>query len=339
MQNFSNIKIAMLGAAKIGHWGLVKPARKVSGIDLYAVAARDPERARSYAEKYQIPVVHDSYEALLADPDIDAIYNPLPNSLHCEWTIRAIEAGKHVLCEKPFSANADQAQAMCDAAHKNNRVLMEAFHYRFHPMVERMQNAVAKLGKIRRIETNMCVPLYSGKDIRYRYDLAGGACMDVGAYAVNVLRLLAASSIDEELKENPQIEAVQVKFRGKNIDRSMKVDVCWDNGASGRIHFSLFSSTLLKMSIKVIGEKGELNVVNPYLPHIFNRFELRLNEKMVREKVKGEATYTYQLKEFVSRINAGGPYVSDLSDSIENMRMIDAIYEKAGLPLRGLKIN
>jgi len=194
------VKIAMLGAAKIGNWGMVQPCQKIEGAELYAVAARDKSRAEEYSRKYKIPRVHNSYESMLEDPEVDAIYNPLPNSLHCEWTVRALEAGKHVLCEKPFASNAQEARQMQDAAHSNQRVLMEAFHYRFHPLAKRLQEAVGQLGKIEHVETNMCVPLFSPRDIRFDYGLGGGALMDVGAYTTNLLRLLASSSGEEALQ-------------------------------------------------------------------------------------------------------------------------------------------
>lgn len=336
MSDGHTLKIAMLGAANIGDWGLVKPARVVEGVDLYSLAARDRTRALSYARKHDIPAVHESYESLLADPNIDAIYNPLPNSLHCEWTIRALDAGKHVLCEKPFSCNAAEARQMAQAATRNNRVLMEALHYRFHPMAARMKDAVSQLGAIHRIETNMCVPLYSPKDIRYRYELGGGAAMDVGAYAVSLMRFLASASQEEVLAKNPLIKSARVKLRGEHIDRAMKVDVQWDNGTTGRLHFSLWSSALLKLSARVVGEHGELRVSNPYLPHISNSLKLQIGATKTKEKVAGDATYTYQLQEFVDRIRKTGPYASDVSDAIGTMEMIDAIYDAAGLPRRGL---
>ncbi|MGJ8685870.1 MAG: Gfo/Idh/MocA family protein, partial [Spongiibacteraceae bacterium] len=262
MDDKSELKIAMLGAARIGRWGIVKPAQEVTGVQLYAVAARDNTRARDYAGRYNIPVVHSSYEDMLADPNVDAVYNPLPNGLHCEWTIKALDAGKHVLCEKPFSSNADEARQMAAAASRNNKVLMEALHYRFHPMATRMQSAVAELGSLRHIETNMCIPLPMMNDIRYDYGLGGGAAMDVGAYAVSLMRFLAEASADPLLAVMPEIVAVDVKLRRKNVDRAMKVDVRWPNGTTGRLHFSLWSAALLKMSAKVVGEKGELDVLN-----------------------------------------------------------------------------
>ena len=140
--------------------------------------------------------MHDSYAALLADPDIDAIYNPLPNGLHAEWTIAALEAGKHVLCEKPFTANAKEAEDVAAVATRTGLVVMEAFHYRYHPLAQRMREIVesGELGTIRRVETALCFPLPKFSDIRYQYDLAGGATMDVGTYTVHMARLLGARS-------------------------------------------------------------------------------------------------------------------------------------------------
>jgi predicted dehydrogenase len=172
---------------------LLSPAKSVAEVAVTAVAARDPQRARAFADRHKIPHVHASYGDLLADPSVDAVYNPLPNSLHCEWTIRALEAGKHVLCEKPFSANAKEAEQMAAAASHAGRVLTEAFHYRHHPLAARMVEIATDgtLGRVQHIETNMCVPLPLPGNIRYRRDLAGGATMDTGAYAIHMLRHLA----------------------------------------------------------------------------------------------------------------------------------------------------
>jgi predicted dehydrogenase len=334
--NVSGLKIGMLGAAKIGNWGLVQPCRRVEGVTLHAVAARDRQRADAYAKRYAIPVVHNSYQALLDDPALDAIYNPLPNSLHCEWSLKALDAGKHVLCEKPFASNAREAEAMADAAQRTGRVLMEAVHSRFHPMAQRMKDAVAQLGHIHSITTNMCVPLYSPKDIRYRYDLAGGATMDLGVYALGLLRRLASAAENPGLRKPAEIVSAEPLLRGPAIDRAMKVALRWEDGTQGRVHYSLWSASLINLSAHVAGSNGELRVINPYLPQVWNRFSLRLNGKRSVERIKGESTYTYQLREFVRRIRGDGAYPWDLAESLESMRMIDAVYEKAGLPIRGL---
>src|SRR5690349_16885342 len=186
------VRIGILGAARIAPAAAIKPAHNVPEATIAAVAARDRTRADAFASKHGIPRVHESYADLVADPDIDAIYNPLPNGLHAEWTIAALEAGKHVLCEKPFTANTKEAEAVAAVATRSGLVVMEAFHYRYHPLAERMRAIVesGELGVIRRVETALCFPLPKFSDIRYQYELAGGATMDVGSYTVHIARLL-----------------------------------------------------------------------------------------------------------------------------------------------------
>src|SRR6202035_3691822 len=205
------LRIGTLGAARVTPHALIKPARQIPEVTVSAVAARDPERARRFAARHRIRQVHLSYQALIDDPAIDAIYNPLPNSLHAAWTLRAIEAGKHVLCEKPFTANAAEAAEVAAAAKDSGLVVMEAFHYRYHPLARRMRDVVGgpaasvaaaaepgaragsasgELGGLRYLEASVCFPLPRFSDIRYSYDLAGGATMDAGCYAINCLRLL-----------------------------------------------------------------------------------------------------------------------------------------------------
>ncbi|MGH3409084.1 MAG: Gfo/Idh/MocA family protein [Streptosporangiaceae bacterium] len=147
------VRVGTLGAARIAPTALVRPARVVPEVVVTAVAAREPARAREFADKHGIPVVHDSYEALIGDPEIDAIYNPLPNSLHAPWTLRAIAAGKHVLCEKPFASNEAEAAEVADAAKSAGVVVMEAFHYRYHPLARQMQQiAAGELGELQHVE-------------------------------------------------------------------------------------------------------------------------------------------------------------------------------------------
>src|SRR5213593_4973843 len=153
------LRFGILGAARIAPMALVRPARRVTEATVLAVAARDPERARQFAARHGIPRVQPSYDALLADPEIDAIYNPLPNSLHAPWTIRALEAGKHVLCEKPFAASVAEAEAMAGAAERAGRVLVEAFHYRYHPLFARLRAILGsgELGVVRHLEAHFCI--------------------------------------------------------------------------------------------------------------------------------------------------------------------------------------
>src|SRR5215207_6212922 len=153
MTSSSPIRMGVLGAAAIVPVALMGPARSIPEVQVTAIAARDPQRARSFARRYKIPRVHQTYEDLLQDPEIDAIYNPLPNGLHAEWSIRALEAGKHVLCEKPIASNASEATQMAEAAERTGRVLVEAFHWRYHPLAARMREVVqTELGELRHVE-------------------------------------------------------------------------------------------------------------------------------------------------------------------------------------------
>jgi len=206
-------------------------------------------------------------------------------------------------------------------------------------MATRIAEAVPQLGSLRHIEASMCAPIFPRRDIRYSYELAGGAGMDVGAYAVSMMRYIAAASGDAALRANPEVISTRVKLRGEHIDRLMKVDVRWSNGVTGHLHFSMLSPALLKMSTRVIGENGELYVNNPYHPHMFNRFKLRLGQQKTSEKIAGEANYNYQLREFVQRINQGEWRNSYLEESIATMEIIDSIYDAAGMPRRGQNLE
>jgi predicted dehydrogenase len=193
MSSSSPIRIGILGAAAIVPMALTNPAGSVRDAQVLAIAARDPKRAYRLAKKYHIPRVHQTYGALIADPDIDAIYNPLPNSLHAEWTIRALKAGKHVLCEKPLSSNAAEAEEMAQVARETGLILSEAFAYRYYPLAERVKQIIksGELGSIQHIEAKFSFLLPVPNNIRFNYDLAGGALMDCGCYPVSLIRYLA----------------------------------------------------------------------------------------------------------------------------------------------------
>ena len=182
-----------MGTARIANQALIKPARQLDSVDVIAIASRDTERARTYAEKYKIVRSYGNYEDLLKDPEVDAVYIPLPNGLHGEWAIKALQAGKHVLCEKPVASNADQAREMQKVANDTGLILTEAFHYRYHPLMGRIMEIVTsgELGKLKHINSTMCFHLPSKTDIRMYYDLAGGATMDAGCYAIKIARTVA----------------------------------------------------------------------------------------------------------------------------------------------------
>jgi predicted dehydrogenase len=324
------LRIGILGAARIAPMAIIRPARRVPDAVVAAVAARDPGRAQAFARKHGIPRVAASYDALVADPEIDAVYNPLPNSLHAAWSIKAMEAGKDVLCEKPLASNATEAHTMAQAASRHGRMLVEAFHYRYHPLAARMKAIVdsGALGAVRHVEATMCIPLVVPGDIRYRWELAGGATMDIGCYAINMVRFLAGAE--------PEVVRAAARLASPRIDRWMTADLVFADGRTGRITCSLFSAALLRLQVVVRGERGELRVFNPLAPHFYHRLRLRTPDGTNTERVAGDATYTHQLRAFVDAVRTRHVPPTDPADAIANMRVIDAVYEKAGLPRRGM---
>jgi predicted dehydrogenase len=322
------VQIGVLGAARIAPRALIKPAKTNADVVVAAVAARDVSRAQAFAGKHGIHRVHGSYEALLDDPDIDAVYNPLPNGLHGKWTRAALAAGKHVLCEKPFTANAAEAREIAGLAAQSDRVVMEAFHYRYHPLALRIEEIIAsgELGKVERVEAALCFPLPKSSDIRYNYSLAGGATMDAGCYPVHMVRTFGGST--------PEVVSAQAKLRGPQIDRAMTAEVRFAEGHTGRIRCSMWSSRLLEISAHVVGDQGELHALNPVLPQLYHRLSVRSSTGKRVERFPRRASYAYQLDAFAAAVLRGEPVKTTPEDAIENMTVVDAIYRAAGLLLR-----
>lgn len=320
------IRIGVLGAARITPIALLGPAQGLEGVEVTAMAARDKTRATKFAAKHGIATVHDSYDALLNDPNIDAIYNPLPNSHHMEWTIKALEAGKHVLCEKPMAANADQAQAMKDAADRTGMILAEAFHWRYHPLCARVQEIMTsgEIGEVQHIHARFCIPLPEPKNIRWRLDLAGGATMDTGCYTVNMLRVMAGAE--------PHIISAKAKQIRPGVDRSMQAQFRFDDGRTGSICTSMLGWPLVALYIQVRGSEGDMHVTNPLGPHLYNKITVNTDAATRSEKVSGKrATYSYQLEAFRNWLRDGVPMPSDAADGVRNMQVIDDIYRAAGM--------
>jgi predicted dehydrogenase len=324
----AKLRIGVLGAARIAPLALINPAKENGEVVVAAVAARDVSRAQSFAAKHGIARVHDGYEALINDPEVDAIYNPLPNGLHGRWTRAALAAGKHVLCEKPFTANAAEAREIADLATQSDRVVMEAFHYRYHPLALRIEEIIAsgELGRLQRVEAAMCFPLPKFSDIRYNFALAGGATMDAGCYAVHMVRTFGGST--------PEVVSAQAKLRDKQVDRAMTAELQFAEGHTGRIRTSMWSSTVLNMSAKVIGEGGELKVFNPVVPQLFHRLTVKSSDGRRVERFGRRASYTYQLDAFAAAVLRGEAVKTTPEGAVENMTVIDGIYRAAGLPLR-----
>jgi len=323
------IRIGVLGAARIVPAALIHPARLVAGVEVTTIAARDPARAQRFSATHGIAGTHATYADVLADPDVDAVYIPLPNSLHHRWTLAALAAGKHVLCEKPLAANAAEAAQMVRAAEQAGLVLMEAFHYRYHPLAARMKAIIdsGELGTVRRIETRVCFPLLRRNDIRFRYDLAGGALMDAGCYAIHMARFLAGAE--------PEVVAAQAHLRSEQVDRRVLATLTFPDGVSGRVECSLFSHKLLDVQAIVTGDRGVMRVINPVLPHLFHCLFVRTTARLRWERVLGRSTYAHQLEAFMSAVRTGAAPPTGPTDALANMRVIDNVYAAAGLRLRG----
>ena len=321
----SRVRIGILGAARIASAALIKPANESDEVVVAAVAARDVSRAQAFAAKHGIAQVHGSYEDLLADPNVDAVYVPLPNGLHGKWTAAALTAGKHVLCEKPFTANAAEARGIVDMAAKSDRVAMEAMHYRYHPFALRVEQIIAsgELGTLQRVETADCfwLPKFSANP--YNYSLAGGALMDLGCYAVDMLRAFGGST--------PEVLSAQAKLRGPQVDRAMTAELRFAGGHTGHLRCSLFSTAPPHFTARIIGDRGELRL-NPLIP--FQMFSVRSADGKRVERFPVRPPYAYQLDAFAAAVLRGEPVRTTPQDAVENMTVIDAIYRAAGLPIR-----
>jgi predicted dehydrogenase len=233
-----------------------------------------------------------------------------------------------VLCEKPFTANAAEAREIADLAAKSDQVVMEAFHYRYHPLALRTEQIIAsgELGKLERVEAALCFPLPKFSDIRYNYSLAGGAMMDAGCYAVHMARTFGGST--------PEVVSAQAKLRDPQVDRAMTAELRFAEGHTGRVRCSMWSSRLLEITAHVVGDRGEVRLFNPVTPQFFHRLSIRSSDGKRVERFPRRPSYAYQLDAFAGAVLRGEPVKTTPADAIENMTVIDAIYRAAGLPLR-----
>ncbi len=323
----SPLRIGILGAAGIAPEALINPARENDEVEIVAVAARNRDRAVEYATEHGIPTVYDSYEELLADPNIDVVYNPTPNGLHGVWTVAAVAAGKHVLCEKPFTANAEEARAVVAAVSSSDRIVMEAFHYRYHPLTLRTIEIVqsGELGKLVSVEAGFGGMGRPHDDIRWSWPLAGGALMDVGCYPVHLLRTVVGF-------EPTVTSAVAVEGEPK-VDGDMRIELEFPGGITGLVRTSMQSPESYVYA-KFVGEDGELEVENAFIPMRGNKLTIKAGGETRSETTTTEPSYNFQLRALADVLLRGAPVVTDLDGAVKNMDVIDAAYLAAGLPRR-----
>jgi predicted dehydrogenase len=324
------IRIGILGAAKIAPKAVIAPASARTDCEVIAMAARDADRARAYAEEHGIPHVADSYEDLLARDDIDLIYNALPPHRHADLTIAALEAGKAVLCEKPFAMNAVEAAQMVEASTRTGKPLIEAFHYRFHPAFQRVFDIVrsGQLGVVHRIEAAFDVTIpYRPGELRHTLTVGGGALMDLGCYPLHAVRTLIGAE--------PTVVSATAQCEHPGVDLKTVAEVTFPGGETASIHTSMAPDTPFNAWIRVVGSDGHLEITNPIHPHRGHSIATTIKGKAETFKVDGQATYDHQLAHVMDVMAGRTAPLTGGKDAVGNMMAIDAIYRAAGLNPRG----
>jgi predicted dehydrogenase len=317
------LRIGILGAAKIAPNAVINPARDNPDFVISAVGARDPERARAYAAEHKIPHVAADYDALVRHPEVDVVYNALPPSGHAQWSIAALEAGKAVLCEKPFTMNAAQVRPMIEAARRTGRVLVEAFHNRHHVVMKRAVEIVrsGELGKLIRAEATFGVPIpYREGELRWTRERGGGALMDLGTYPVMALRTV--------LGGEPKVVRAKCKM-DHGVDVSTVADLDFA-GVPAALSTSM-APERFGANLTVEGANGKLEIMNYLAPQMGCRFTVTTGGQTRDEPTQGDATYVAQLKELGDVLLRGKTQLVSLEDSLGNMTAIDAIYAAGGV--------
>ncbi len=316
---------------KILNWGLLSTARinralipplQVSKRNhLLAVASRTQEAVDRYAREQKISRAYGSYEALLADPEIDVIYNPLPNHLHAEWTIKAVEAGKHVLCEKPLALRVEEVDAMQSAARKHDRVVAEAFMYRHHAQTLKVQELVGNgsLGRLKVIRGSFSFVLAREGDVRLHTAMGGGSLWDVGCYPISYARTVAGG--------NP-LEVFGWQVTGPTgIDETFVGQMRFDHDLYAQFDSSF--AIPFHTFMEIVGSEGTLSIPNPFKPEPDEKIYLTRNERTETIKIKGQQLYLGEVEDLADAILLGRDPRISLEDSRANVAVICALLESA----------
>ena len=328
------LRIGILGAARIAELAIVKPAH-VTGTRLVTVAARDRRRAEAFAAEHGVERATDSYAAVLADPEVEVVYNPLPNALHGPWNLAAVEAGKHVLSEKPFASTAEEAAEVRAAARDTGVTVVEGFHYLFHPVMQRLFALLdsGELGELQRVDALIAMPEPDDGDPRWSFDLAGGALMDLGCYGLHAHRTLGRWAGGE-----PELVDARAKERAgaPGVDEWLEADLRFPSGATGAVRCSM-AHPRFEMTLHVTGSRGEATVQDFVQPHKDDRVLIRTGADTRTEHLGTRSSYIYQLEALIAALRGGAPMPIDTDDAVATARLIDSCYRAAGLPLRPRK--
>lgn len=321
------LRIGTLGAARITELALASPAA-TTGDRLVAVAARNPDRAAALADKHGIEQVLDSYDAVVNSPDVELVYNPLANVFHGSWNLAAIQAGKHVLSEKPFASNAAEARTVRDAARAADVTVIEGFHYLFHPVIRRAHEILAsgEIGELTHVQARTLMPAPPSDDPRWDLELAGGSMMDLGCYGLHAHRMLAPFAGGKP---------VLVDSRGgeragrRGVDEWMEAHFEFPSGASGS---SLSSMTHddFSMTLRLVGSSGELTVADYVQPHKNDRLHVAAPAGTRVEHLGTRSSYLFQLEAVRDHLHNGAAIPLGIDDAVESAETIDDIYRAAG---------
>ena len=313
------MRLGLLSTANINR-AILAGAAKTDRVDVVAVGSRDAQRAEAYAAEHGIATAHGSYQALLADPDVEAVYISLPNGMHHEWTMHALAAGKHVLCEKPYTRHPGEAEEAFDAADAAGLVLAEAFMYRHHPQTAAVARLVADgaVGRLCAVKATFTFPLHDLSDVRALPELDGGALMDVGCYCVSGIRLLAGEPEHVRGEQVTGTTGIDMAFHG-----TLR---CADD-VVGQFEASFRSPQ--RQSLEAVGEDGVLVVEAPWRLDWGGRVTLRRDGETEVVEVEGADSYTRELENLADAIEGGAPALLGRADAVGQARVIDALYRSA----------
>ena len=317
------LRWGVISTAGIGKYAVIPAVQASRNGEMVAVASRNPQKAADFAANLGIPRSYGSYQELLADEDIDAVYIPLPNSMHLEWTVKAAQAGKHVLCEKPLALDAAQCLEMDAAARENGVKLMEAFMYRFHPRTEKVLERVrgGAVGELRLINSAFTFRLRNPNNIRLNKELGGGSLMDVGCYCVNVIRTVAG-------REPVEVQAF-ANWAESGVDAQLVGTLRFENG-----FFANFDSALdmeRRESVCIAGTDGYLDFPSSFLPgkDPVEFIEYHGRAEKVVHTLAGVDEYQLMVEHFADGVLNDRPLRYLPTEAADNMRVIEALYRSA----------
>jgi D-xylose 1-dehydrogenase (NADP+, D-xylono-1,5-lactone-forming) len=313
------LRLGLLSTANI-NLKLLGGVRAAEGVEAVAVASRDAGRAEAFAAEHGLGRAHGSYEALLADPEVDAVYIPLPNSLHVPWSIRALQAGKHVLCEKPLTRRPEEAQAAFDAADQAGLVLAEGFMWRHHEQARRLRELVRDrvVGNVRLLRAAFSFfALDRSGDVRLQKELDGGGLMDVGCYCVSAMRLLAG--------EPERVSARQV-IGGDGVDVRLAATLSFPGGVLGSFDCGLDMAD--RSELEVIGDHGSLFLPDPWHSRE-PRIEVRRPDGTEVIEIPRKDPYACELEDFAAAVRRERPHPYGREDAVGQARTIAALYRSA----------